>query len=368
MSEISSERMDWLDRVKTLMTVLVISVHAAVTYGSEGGWYYQESTGDMVTVVLLTMQNAVLQSFFMSLFFFISGYFIPKSLEKKGTGKFVMDKLTRLGLPCLAFFFALGPLTIWIAETRLEGLGFTYRDSVHIGPLWFAQALLIFTGIYLVLRRLISRYLPDRPIPATPSKKHLYLLFVFLAVATFLARWAWPMGEGIWGMQLGSFPQYIALFSLGILSRKRGWLADLSRISIPKTGGLALFGIVLLPVFMMFGEDPVLGLAPFMGGFYWQAGFYAIWESGMCIVMCLFILALYSRRNRLHTGFSREFSASAYTVYIIHPAVLLGLTLLQAGWEIHPLLKFASLLVSGTALSLFLGAPIRRLPGLKKVL
>jgi hypothetical protein len=34
----------------------------------------------------------------------------------------------------------------------------------------------------------------------------------------------------------------------------------------------------------------------------------------------------------------------------------------------HPLLKFASLLVSGTALSLLLGAPIRGLPGLKKLL
>lgn len=368
MSANSYGRLDWMDRVKILLTFLVIAVHAAVTYGSEGGWYYQEATGDMVSVVLLTMQNAVVQSFLMSLFFFISGYFIPVSLEKKGPGKFTAERLARLGLPCLAFLFVLGPLTIWVTETRLEGLEFVYRNSIHIGPLWFAQALLIFTGIYLVLRRPLSRIAKGIVVPAAPTGRHLGMLFGALAIATFLARWAWPMGDGIWGMQLGSFPQYIALFSLGILSRRRGWLDDLSRVSIPKTAGLALLGVLILPVFMMIGDHPELGLAPFMGGFFWQAGFYAVWESGMCIALCLLVLAAFSRRRRLHSGLSREFSASAYTVYIIHPVVLVAWTVVQVGWDVHPLMKFASLVLVGAALSSLLAAPIRRLPGLRKVL
>ena len=57
MSANSLGRLDWMDRVKILLTFLVIAVHAAVTYGSEGGWYYQEATEDMVSVVLLTMHN-----------------------------------------------------------------------------------------------------------------------------------------------------------------------------------------------------------------------------------------------------------------------------------------------------------------------
>ena len=52
------------------------------------------------------------QSYFMSLFFFISGYFTPSSFDRKGRHAFVYDKLKRLGIPFLGFTFVLGPLLV----------------------------------------------------------------------------------------------------------------------------------------------------------------------------------------------------------------------------------------------------------------
>ncbi len=84
----ANRRTDWIDKIRVLLTILVIAVHAGVTYGSEGGWYYQQPTDSLLVIVPLTLISAVSQSFFMSLFFFVSGYFIPASYEKKGLWRF----------------------------------------------------------------------------------------------------------------------------------------------------------------------------------------------------------------------------------------------------------------------------------------
>ena len=46
----------------------------------------------------------------MAAFYLISGYFCPKSLDRKGFRKFVLDKLVRLGGPFILFSMFLGPL------------------------------------------------------------------------------------------------------------------------------------------------------------------------------------------------------------------------------------------------------------------
>ena len=118
----ATHRMAYVDNLKIVLTIMVVVVHAAVTYGSEGGWYYEEATEDLVTIIPLTLLSAVFQSFFMSL-----------------------------------FFFAIGPLTMYIVQTLLSPEDFSYRNSPHIGPLWFAQALLIFTVVYVIYRTVFQK-------------------------------------------------------------------------------------------------------------------------------------------------------------------------------------------------------------------
>ena len=97
----TANRLSYIDSLKVLLTILVVVVHSAVTYGSEGGWYYEEATNALPAIIPLTLISAVSQSFFMSLFFFFGAYFTPSSLERKGALKFSLDRIKRLGTPCL---------------------------------------------------------------------------------------------------------------------------------------------------------------------------------------------------------------------------------------------------------------------------
>ena len=357
--------MTYLDSVRTAMTILVICTHAAITYGSEGGWYYQEPTTDLLAIVPLTLISAVNQSFFMSLLFFVAAYFTPISFEKKGALPFTVERLKRLGIPLLAFIFGIGPLTLYLTSI-LDGSEFRYSDSLHVGPLWFVQTLLIFTFAYVVFR------LVKRPSSAAhiviPTVKWLSWLAVIVAALTFLARWAYPIGSGYAGMQFGSFPQYIAMFALGIVAQRRSWFDYIERIRIKPLGVLIVSMIIALPAAMYFGADPEYGFEFFLGGPYWQAIVFAIWESVMCVAMSLFVLAIFRRGSALTSRITTEASASAFSVYVLHPAVLVALSVVMAGLRVHPLMKFALLASLGTAISFVAGSIVRRLPFVRSVL
>ena len=110
--ELSREgRSQYLDVVKLLLTILVVGVHAAITYGAAGSWFFDDPLQNFPTSAALTFFNIYCQSFFMGLFFFISGLFTPRSIERKGPARFVLDRLVRLGIPLVVFFFIINPLT-----------------------------------------------------------------------------------------------------------------------------------------------------------------------------------------------------------------------------------------------------------------
>ena len=91
--------------------------------------------------------NALCQSFFMGLLFFLAGYFTPGAYDRKGPAGFLRDRLLRLGIPLLAFDFLLEPLTLYIRqdpeiagrpipELYLDYL--RHKEGIGAGPLWFA--------------------------------------------------------------------------------------------------------------------------------------------------------------------------------------------------------------------------------------
>lgn len=357
----TNKRIDFIDNTRILLTILVVLVHTSVTYGGEGGWYMNEETNSMVSSILLTLFNAVSQSFFMSLFFLIGGYFTTLSLKKKGSLDFIKGRLLRLGLPLIFFFVAIGPLTVYLSDSLFYNVDFVYEKSMHVGPMWFAQALLIFSFFYLIYRKVFVKEMPKRIIS-------LPIIILFLSITTFIARAIWPMGDGIWGMQLGSFPQYITMYAIGIAAGSTDWQSYLRSVKITRIISIIVTTIILLPLFMFLGEDPELGLQVFMGGLYWQAGLYAIWESAMCILLSLAVLSIMFRKSSEQNPLLKQMSRNSYAVYIIHAPVLVIISVLLVGITLHPLLKF---LLTGSiviTLTYILSGLLVRLPGLRKVL
>ena len=99
---VSRPRLLFIDNLRWTMIMLVISMHAADTYSPLGNWYFVDrkplSTASLLTFAAWQMY---LQSFFMGLLFFIAGFFVPASLDRKGPRQFVRERAFRLGLPVL---------------------------------------------------------------------------------------------------------------------------------------------------------------------------------------------------------------------------------------------------------------------------
>ena len=233
----SKDRLDFVDNLRWVMIVLVVSMHAAVTYSHLGSWYFMEDPkpSTLVMAVFATYQIC-LQAFFMGLLFLIAGYFVPRAFDRKGFTDFVRDRAIRLGLPSLFFMLIVHPVTVyWLlrdfAEHSRPSLGHAYlpyltsgRFLSGSGPMWFALALLFFSLVYGGIRVMSNR--PPRNDPEAPLPRHRQIigLALLMGLCSFLVRIVQPMGTNILNMQLCFFSQYILLFVVGIYAWRRNWL------------------------------------------------------------------------------------------------------------------------------------------------
>lgn len=242
----------YIDRLRSVMTALVIFHHTAITYGAIGGWFWREVEPSRTpSGILLILFCSVNQAYFMGFFFLLAGYFTPASLERKGYARFILDRCIRLGLPLLAFGLLLGPFTAaLVTSAQGEGfwptIGWLWRHKQFInGPLWFAQALLIFSLAYCAWRTTFGSPLASAQRVPKPIPGHGIWLLAALGVgaAALAIRQIVPTGVNIFGLQLGYFASYIFLFAVGIAAWRFDWLRQLSWTNAkPWVRGLALTG------------------------------------------------------------------------------------------------------------------------------
>ena len=139
-------RLFFVDHLRVALIVLVVVHHLAVTYSGIPLWYYTEATDNAATFGLLSVLILVNQGYFMGLFFMISAYLVPGSVDRKGIGTFLKDRFLRLFIPLLAFYFVIGPATaLGVAIYRGAGPPSLreYLESLGFGPLWFASAYVV---------------------------------------------------------------------------------------------------------------------------------------------------------------------------------------------------------------------------------
>jgi len=371
----------YIDRLRSVMTVLVILHHTAITYGAPGGWFWTElkpsGTPSSMALALFVTIN---QAYFMGFFFLLAGYFTPASLERKGYARFICDRFLRLGLPLLAFGLLLGPLTAAIVNYA-QGDGFWivfpwlwHHKKFINGPLWFAQALLIFSLGYCAWRaafgaRLSPSLAPAERTPRPVPAARWWLLSALAAGAGALAiRQFVPVGVNVFGLQLAYFSAYIFLFAIGIAAWRYDWLRQLSwkNARIPIRFSLLIWYV--MPVAALIASHVYgPGKADFLGGITWPAILYALWEPfvawGFIAAWLLFARARMNQPSALWAWANRR----AYAVYILHPPVLVGIALLLHGWAAPALVKFAVVGALACIATWLLSDPFVRLPGVRRV-
>jgi acyltransferase-like protein len=375
-------RLDFLDNLRWVMIVLVVSMHAAVTYSHLGSWYFMEDPkpGTAVIVVFATYQT-FLQAFFMGLLFLIAGYFVPGAFDRKGFHNFLRDRAVRLGLPSLLYMLVLQPITVyWLlrdfadhSRPALHQAYLPYLASGRFlsgsGPMWFAVALLVFSATYGVVRIVTEKTLRDEPEASLPTHAHVIALALVMGLFTFLMRIVQPMGTNILNMQLCYFSQYILLFVVGICAWRRNWLLripysfGLRWLALVLSAGILAWGALVLALLKTHSENKL------SGGLTWQSAVFSFWESFFCVGVCLGLIVLF-RKNFNHPGkFAKWLSDNCFSVYLFHPALLIGITLAMRGFEAPKLIKFLCATALGVAVTYCASSLVfRRVPLLKRIL
>jgi len=374
-----ASREPYIDRLRSVMTAMVILHHTAITYGAPGGWFWTElKPSRSVSGLLLTLFVSTNQAYFMGFFFLLAGYFTPASLEKKGYGRFICDRFLRLGLPLLAFGLFLGPLTAAIVDLA-EGHGFwsTFvslwqRKQFINGPLWFAQALLIFSLGYCLWRAVAGAQLTqsNRTEKLVPSRLWWSVSAFGVGLAALAIRQFVPTGVNVFGLQLGYFASYIFLFAVGIAAWRNDWLRQLSWTNARPgwRASLIAWPTLLIGVFVaraMSGSGKAS--SSFSGGLSWTAILYALWEPFVAWGLIAIWLLVFRAHINQPSTFWAWLNRRAYAVYIVHPPVLVGIALLLHGWVAPALVKFGVVGLLACAATWLVSDPLVRLPGIRSI-
>lgn len=378
-------RLTYLDSLKVILISLVIALHTAIVYGASGDWIYMDPAKDEITSLLLTLVTGMVQAFSLGLYFFISGYFTPGSYDRKGIQRFWKDRLLRLALPMILYTWAINRIPNYFAavatgqETRSFGSFFlqTFLTHADEGPTWFIFALLMFTIGY-TLWRLVTRLIAPARLAwisrlRTPGKGAILGFGLLVAVLMFIVGLKSPVNNtwnvfGVFNLMVIFFVQYILFFIAGTLAYRNDWLTHWPGKDLRFWGWLTLGLVVALPT--IFGIAMASGSAFefFLGGPYWQSAAFMLWV-GLFSVSVSMTLLLWLRDRKQPQGRIMAFARqNSYAVYLIHPLILVPVTILFAALALFPLLKFAVVLPLVLVVCFLAADLLRRIPGVKAVL
>jgi glucans biosynthesis protein C len=314
----------------------------------------------------------------------IAGRLTGPSVDRKSPGPFARERLLRLGIPVLVYTLLVSPALEYVDYRENEGGtgGFWSFVGDQVwefapGPTWFLEALLVFSLGYALLRTV-------RPPSRAPSRaplrgRDVAGIALAIAVTSFAAHLVFPVGSEQFHLQLGMFPQYLILFTVGVAAGRRGWLETLTPELQRRCGLAAAITALALPAILLAGDFFEGGAAEdrFLGGWHWQAAATTLTEGVLATCVSLWGIGYFRRRHNHLRPLARRMSPAAYGAFIIHPPVLVGLALAIQGPPVPAELKFVFVLAGGVASSFGLAAlaarvhPIARIigaaPGAKRV-
>lgn len=366
-------RLAYLDNLKVLLTSLVILGHASVTYGPVGFWYYTERPAQLYILAFIT---SLLQTFMIGLFFLIAAYFVIPSYNHKGPLPYIYGRIKKLGIPVIAYVLLISPCLAYLGQLKHgQGNFFSFYFQQVIqgsyltpGPLWFILVLLIFTLTLIVAKTAIERYLPLKIKPHNlkfPSSLAIFLFITGLGLLSFVTRIWFPIGSVVGNLQLSFLVLYCSMFVLGILAYRYRWLDKLNFSQSLLWSILALAALPLWPAIVIKGTAINLNPNPVFGGFSWQSLSYSLWEALVGLGISISLLYLFKQKLNKSNAFSLILSRSAYATIVVHPIILVLLSVSMQNIVINPGYKFLIVALAGIPLCFAAGALIIRIPTAK---
>ena len=376
----NSDRISFLDHLRYLMVLLVVVLHAAISYSNFGPWWSVKEANE--SSVFFDVVLLLFDVFPMPILFFIAGYFAIPSFRKKGRRLFLGRKFKRLGLPLLLTIPLISPLFGYIHHYTRHGysslFGFgeywldymksaldfrvkilTSVDQFSHSHLWFMSLLLFFFILFAVLARNPLQRKPAGPKDTPETASHGSILALLAGVgfltmlSTFIADsiFANPSNPDPWvsianvlQFQPGKVISYALYFGMGAYAFHKKWF-----VAKELPGRLSLWTVlsILLSLCYLAALKHLLDSA--------SIGIYLLFlfvKSFFCVssFMAFTIWAHlhWTRPSRIDA----LLASNSYFIYITHLFIVIILQLVLSFWSGGPaLVKFGMIVVASVFIS-----------------
>ena len=375
---VSLKRSLYLDQIKAVMVALVIAIHVPFTFSGMGWMGAHIPVEGIVGPAFggfFRWYMYAINSFIMPMMFLISGYFVPKSVHKKGIARYLKSRLARLGIPLLAGILLINNGSILLSKSSPTSpyveIPWSSLPINTVGVLWFLLVLFAFDLIYCSWTALRGdRYEIDATVPAPTMYSWVISAVVLglieVAMTTQTELWTAliksPLvGLGAQGMHIFT---YGFLFFLGCKASFHKWFEQLDAHLVMKWVRLSTFLLLSqfgLSMTLSYNADllenptriVLLGnfLYPFIG---WGVLSYLI---------------LWFKRNEDRFGqWLATAGINSYGAYVIHSLVLVFVLLAVSFIGINPWLTAITATVLSTIISFGLAGQLRRISAVARIL
>lgn len=359
-SVISLRRHD-LDNLRTFLTGLVTVHHTSIAYSGTGGWPFKSAAFAGASPLILAF-NMFNQSFFMGIFFWISGRVSAQSLQKRtNLPEFLKNKTLRLAVPALAYTLIVNPIMHAMIRSDLSwksALGVMRDYFFNLrgvrGPVWYTATLLCFDVIVGLISTAGGQYgRGKKKIKLYEQlQKHGWLM---VAVLNFLAKTRYPVGRSlpVINLQPAYMFQYIYAYSLGYLGYYHGEQVmrgpfDITSLADRKIGSkaagtktadvsvmrnafiLSLLSMSVIAAPRYLDSTDWLGKTTeqIFGGWNLPSLLYAVWNEFSFNVFAPSLMKYFQRRYSQRASRSVWNPRYSYATFLVHTPVTITLQIL----------------------------------------
>lgn len=363
---VPTDRLHGLDALRGFALLLGIALHASMSYlpGAQNFWIVADGESSNALGALFFWVH----SFRMSLFFLLAGYFGRLLLQRRGIGGFARDRVRRIVLPLLAFWFpllmAVIAVVVWAAWLKHGGelpeqeQPPLSAENFPLMHLWFLYLLCLFYPAVLALRTLLAWSDRSGRVQAAldtlvrvvlgPRAALILALPVAGALALHPGWWQW---FGIPTPDQSLYPSAAALlcyglaFIVGWAMQRQPALLQALALRWSLNLGLALVGHAAC-IALIGWQSPSAAAEHGAPQTWLYAYAYGLCAWGWTLAMLGLALRFL---DRVHPA-SRYLAESSYFLYLAHLPVVMAAQVLasqmQAPWWLeYPLVLAASLFV-----------------------
>ncbi len=369
-------RVAFLDNLRYLMILFVLFYHALGAYASVAPHWAVHDTVSLAADIMRELFDV----FMMPLLFFVSGFFAPVSLEKKGPWGFLKDKVKRLLVPWALAVLIVLPLALYdqpIKHLRpfwrywLFYLGsFEVRlrfTQTPAGPTtqavyWFISLLfaffLLFVSIFTITHRWKNRSIPTYDGKTRSGNPVLVELLIFgllisagyFSLLLYFPDSSWFTLHALLEFQVTRLVPFALSFAFGVYAQSRGWFTDGKPL-----GSVALWGVIscLLAVTYLIVGRPIFtdlgGTANLPAAFLLV---FAFLRSFLFLSVLVVLVSFGARHWNHSSGLDRQLSATSYDIYLTHFWFVVAIQTALLEWAGGPVsAKVAIVFMAGLGLS-----------------